>query len=311
MKKRAVIGIDVGGTSVSIGVITEQAEILEVVKYPQVYTKCGIWLVQLIEELQKMKSKISEDVEIIAMGIGARGHVDFKGQRLVSSSVMEVSDDFELCKILQSEFEIPVYIDNDVKAAASGELLFGAGKKYKDFICYNVGTGIAAAVIQDGKLVRGKNNNAGEIGYDLLLKPEPGYQWRGLEELASGQGFASLTSHYKNAQEVFEACRRHETEAARITETALYVLAASVINMNHLLDPEIFVFTGGVASDSWFFEKLKNKILELSELIKEKEIPQMMISEFAGKHNGPYGPAGVAFYGILRSTHKRSGENKY
>lgn len=303
MKKRAVIGIDVGGTSVSIGVITEQAEILEVVRYPQVYIKCGVWLVHLIEEVQKLKNKIPEDIEVIAIGIGARGHVDFKGQRLVSSSVMEMSDDFGLCQTLQCKFEIPVYIDNDVKAAASGELLFGAGKKYKDFICYNVGTGIAAAVIQDGRLVRGKNNNAGEIGCDLLLRPEPGIRYKGLEELASGQGFAALTSHYKDAREVFEACRRGETEAEEVTETALYVLAASVINMNHLLDPEIFVFTGGVASDSWFFEKLKNKVSELSGLIKEKEIPQMMISEFAGKHNGPYGPAGVAFYGILRSTH--------
>lgn len=311
MKKRAVIGIDVGGTSVSVGVITEQAEILEVIKYPQVYTKSSIWLEHLTEELWKLKNKIPENVEVMAMGIGARGHVDFKNQRLVSSSVMEVADDFELCQSLQQEFKLPVYMDNDVKAAASGELLFGAGKKYKDFICYNVGTGIAAAVIQDGRLVRGKNNNAGEIGYDLLLKPEPGHEWKGLEALASGQGYAALTSHYKNAQEVFEACRRHEKEAETITETALYVLAASVINMNHLLDPEIFVFTGGVISDSWFFEKLKNKVSELSELIKEKEIPQMMISEFAGKHNGPYGPAGVAFYGILRSAHKKSGENKY
>ena len=50
MKKKAVIGIDVGGTSVSIGVITEQAEILEVIKYPQIYTNSGIWLVQLIED---------------------------------------------------------------------------------------------------------------------------------------------------------------------------------------------------------------------------------------------------------------------
>ena len=311
MKKKAVIGIDVGGTSVSIGVITEQAEILEVIKYPQIYTNSGIWLAQLIEELWKLKNKISKDIDIIAIGIGARGHVDFKSQRLISSSVMEVLDGFELCQDLQYEFGIPVYIDNDVKAAASRELLFGAGKKYKDFICYNVGTGIAVAAIQDGRLIRGKNNNAGEIGYDLLLKPEPGTEYKGLEALASGQGFSTLTNHYKNAQEVFEACCRHESEAEAITETALYVLSASVINISHLLDPEIFVFTGGVASDSWFFERLKNKVSELSELLKEKEIPKMMISDFAGKQNGPYGPAGVAFYGVLRSNYKKSEENKY
>ena len=61
------------------------------------------------------------------------------------------------------------------------------------------------------------------------------------------------------------------------------------------LNPEIFVFTGGVASNSWFFERLKNKVSELSELLKEKEVSKMMISDFAGKGNGSYGPAGVAF----------------
>ena len=84
-----------------------------------------------------------------------------------------------------------------------------------------------------------------------------------------------MTNHYKNAQEVFEACRKQESDA--ITETALYVLSASVINIRH------------------FFERLKNKVSELSELLKEKEVSKMMISDFAGKGNGSYGPAGVAF----------------
>ena len=245
MKKKAVIGIDVGGTSVSIGVITEQAEILEVIKYPQIYTNSGIWLAQLIEELWKLKNKISKDIDIIAIGIGARGHVDFKSQRLISSSVMEVLDGFELCQDLQYEFGIPVYIDNDVKAAASGELLFGAGKKYKDFICYNVGTGIAVAAIQDGRLIRGKNNNAGEIGYDLLLKPEPGTEYKGLEALASGQGFSTLTNHYKNAREVFEACCRHESEAESNNRNSIICVISICDQYKPFVDPEILFYWWG------------------------------------------------------------------
>jgi len=64
--------VDVGETSVSIGVITEHAGILELIKYPQIYTNSGIWLVQLIEELWKLKNKIAENVDIIAIGIGER-----------------------------------------------------------------------------------------------------------------------------------------------------------------------------------------------------------------------------------------------
>ena len=305
MKKRGVIGVDVGGTSVSVGIITETAEVIEVIKYAQVHTKSSIWTEKLIEKIEELRQKNYQDVEIIAIGIGSRGHVDFVSQKLISSSVMEVEKNFDLCRILKERFEIPVYIDNDVKAAASGELFFGIGTKYRTFICYNVGTGIAAAVIQDGQLIRGKNNNAGEIGNDLLLKPELYGRYEGLEEIASGQGItakAKKKTKYKTTKEIMEACRKKEKTACEIIDRAIYVLAASVINMNHLLEPDLFVFTGGVVSDDWFFETLKEKVAELSEILNENESIKMVRSEFIGKENGPYGPAGVAFYGMLHST---------
>jgi len=99
-----------------------------------------------------------------------------------------------------------------------------------------------------------------------------------------------------------EACRKKEKTACEIRDRAIYVLAASVINMNHLLEPDLFVFTGGVVSDDWFFETLKEKVAELSEILNENESIKMVRSEFIGKENGPYGPAGVAFYGMLHST---------
>lgn len=137
MKKRGVIGVDVGGTSVSVGIITETAEVIEVIKYAQVHTKSSIWTEKLIEKIEELRQKNYQDVEIIAIGIGSRGHVDFVSQKLISSSLMEVEKNFDLCRILKERFEIPVYIDNDVKAAASGELFFGIGKKYRNFkSCY-------------------------------------------------------------------------------------------------------------------------------------------------------------------------------
>lgn len=61
MKKRGVIGVDVGGTSVSVGIITETAEVIEVIKYAQVHTKSSIWTEKLIEKIEELRQKNYQD----------------------------------------------------------------------------------------------------------------------------------------------------------------------------------------------------------------------------------------------------------
>ncbi|MCI9105503.1 MAG: ROK family protein [Lachnospiraceae bacterium] len=291
MKQKTVLGIDIGGTKVGIGLVTNKGKIWDSLRYPQRYCDIEEWTEELSEKIQELLERNALEVEVTAIGVGSRGHVDFRNQRLLSTTIMKVTPGFDLCGRLKNQFGLPVYIDNDVKAAACGELLFGAGIQFQDFVCYNVGTGIAAAVVVNGKLVRGKGNNAGEIGYDLLAGPASDSSFRDLESQASGRGIERVTG--MPAAVVFDKARNGGRRAEEAVDRVLYLLSASVVNIAHLLDPQLFTFVGGVVSDPWFFDRLQRNVRAMTG---QGWRFQLQVSNLGVDKIGILGAAGVALY---------------
>ncbi len=297
-----------------VGLVSECGEIISSIRYPQRY--CGIeeWTSELISHIDSFLLQKGKNMDMEAIGIGSRGHVDYQVQKLLQSTIMNVSPGFDLCGMLKERFKVPVYIDNDVKSAACGEIMFGTGKRCRNFACYNIGTGIAVSVVLGGKLVRGQHNNAGEICGDLLWNGTNDEEIKGLEELASGKGMENeakflLKSFPKSVlnrpdrivttQNILMASRDESDELASfVVNRALYVLAASIINIQHLLDLEVFVLLGGVASDSWFLEQLRKEIKRLSHKIKDSSEPRIKVSSIGAGDIGLVGAASVAFYGM-------------
>ena len=309
-----MLGIDVGGTKVCAGLVSEYGEILSLIRYPQKYCTIEEWTEELTAHVDPFLAQKGRNIDIKAIGVGPRGHVDYKAQKLLQSTIMNVSPEFDLCSVLKEHFHVPAYIDNDVKSAACGEIMFGVGKKFRNFACYNIGTGIAVSIVLEGKLVRGKNNNAGEICGDLLWGGINNKEIKGLEELASGRGMENevkfLLKEFPRSvlnrpdrmivtRNILTACRDEGDELASfVVNRALYVLAASIINIQHLLDLEIFVLVGGVASDTWFLEQLKKEIKRLSEEVRDASEPQIQVSSIGAGVIGLVGAASVAFYGM-------------
>lgn len=311
MEKEAVLGIDAGGTKVCIGLVSEQGKILDSIRYPQRYSSAEIWIEKLLEQIQILLTSTNEVIRIKAAGLGLRGHVDFKTQKLLSTSIMEVMPAFDLCGVLRKRLGVPVYIDNDVKAAAHREIMFGIGRWCKNFACYNIGTGIAVSIILDGCLIRGENNNIGEISEDIFYISGEEKSIEKLEEIASGQGItneakrllkaypcSSLSKSGENmqTQDVVMACRQKDPLAQFIVNRALDVLAASIVNIKHLLDLEAFVFIGGVVSDSWFWECLQEKVKKLFHAAGNNWLPQLEISDSVRRKSEILGAASLAFH---------------
>lgn len=309
-----MLGIDVGGTKVCVGLVSEQGKIVSSIRYPQRYCPIEGWTSELISHIDSFLLQKGRNMDIEAIGIGSRGHVDYREQKLLRSTIMNVSPGFDLCRILKEYFHVPVYIDNDVKSAACGEIMFGAGKKYQNFACYNIGTGIAVSVVLEGKMVRGQHNNAGEICGDLLWNGMDNKEIKGLEELASGKGMENETKFLLKSfprsvlnrqdrtittRNILLAYRDESDELASfVVNRALYVLAASIINIQHLLDLEAFVLLGGVVSDAWFLEQLEKEIKRLSHEIKDESAPRIKASSIGPGDIGLVGAASVAFYGM-------------
>ncbi len=266
--ERVVLGIDVGGTKVCVGVVTEDGRVVEKQRYPHRNVPVEEWTKELMAQTDALLERCGMRDRIAAVGIGCRGNVDHRSQRLLATTIMKLSPEFDFCRALRSRYGRPVYIDNDVKAVACAEIVFGAGRECGDFVCYNVGTGIAVASVAEGRLIRGRDNNAGEISTDYLPGGRDGEAAPGLEAAASGRGIEdqarALLNAYPDsalaaqgetlaARDVLAACREGDPLAGKVVGRALYMLAASAVNIRHLLNPERFVFVGGVISDPWFF----------------------------------------------------------
>lgn len=308
--EKVVLGVDAGGTKVCAGLVTERGRVVDSLRYPQRYCDIGEWTQELLEHTDRLLEK--NGLPVAAIGIGSRGYVDYRRQRLLSASTMDVIPGFDLCGRIGSRYGCRAYIDNDVKAVACAELIFGCGRECGNFICYNVGTGIAAAVVAGAKLVRGEHNNAGEIGSDVICRQDADTVHCGLEGAASGQGIGREAARRLadwpesalnrcvrpiTAKDVINAGREGDGLAEAVTDNAVHMLAMSVVGLRHLLDPDRFIFVGGVVSDPWFFERLKSRIRELSLEMGEEWSAGLRISRFGAEYAGLLGAAGVALYG--------------
>lgn len=147
------IGIDLGGTKILTGLVNKgNGEVLYSIKQKTGKEKDAETIVE------KLKLSIKELLEtshfdiaqIDSIGIGAPGQVDRDKGILVSAPNLNC-ENLNLKAIMEREFYIPTFIGNDVEIATLGEMKFGAGKDYNDFVCIFVGTGIGSGIACDGK----------------------------------------------------------------------------------------------------------------------------------------------------------------
>ena len=163
------IGIDLGGTKILAGVVdTEKGLVIETAKKRTKKLEADFIVQRIIETVEKAICKAQVPVsQISSIGIGAAGQVDRKNGILLAAPNLNCFD-VELKKILEEHFNIPTFVGNDVEVATLGELKFGSGVGYNNFVCIFVGTGIGSGIISDGKHLKGATGTAGEIGHIIV-----------------------------------------------------------------------------------------------------------------------------------------------
>lgn len=264
------VGIDIGGTNVEIGILNAQGDILgkESIKTE---SKKGaedtfnrIWN-KTKELAEKLKIKV-EGIE--AIGLGIPGPV-------VNNSVVKIAanfswnNDFPAKDLMEKVTGKPVKVGNDVKVIALGETLFGAGKGYKNSITIPIGTGIAAGIIIDGKILEGAGGAAGEFGHVVVNKEgyKCGCGLTGcLETYCSATGIVRegrrrLELNKNNAlyeviggdlekleaKHIFDLAKKGDKFSSEIVDFFCEKLAEGVGMLLNIINPEIIIFTGGVA----------------------------------------------------------------
>ncbi len=169
---RLAIGVDFGGTKVLAGVI--DVETGKVLGTGKKRTRAGDNSDRLMDRIYDVCDAAMKDAKvdidkIAGIGVGIAGQVDAERGLLVGTANLSRSVvDLPMADRLRERYGVQAEIRNDVQIAAVGEMTFGAGQGVDSFVCIFVGTGIGGAIIQQGKLVGGATNNAGELGHTTV-----------------------------------------------------------------------------------------------------------------------------------------------
>lgn len=163
------IGIDLGGTTVKIGVVDDRYKIIATTEMPTADCRTPEALANVvIEGTRKLieDNKLSRK-DISFIGMGCPGEIDTeKGVALAADNLP--IDNIPFAKLLTDAFGASAMLDNDANCAAWGEHMAGVSKGYKNIVTVTLGTGIGGGIIVDGKLLHGQENHAGEIGHMVI-----------------------------------------------------------------------------------------------------------------------------------------------
>lgn len=249
------LGIDIGGTKTAAVAIGADGELSDQVRMPTGFGAEAVVATALrtVERMTELAGVTAS--AFTSIGIGIPGAVDSRTGR-VAHAVNLGLEGLELGSRLTDRLGVEVRVENDVKAAALGAhhlLGVGDGIRAHSMAYLNLGTGLAAGIVLDGRLLRGGQGVAGEIGH-IPVDPE-GAQCscgqRGcLETIASGTAIARTwpTKHPLPARSLFEAADAGDDRAIVVRERFLTGVAAAVRLLALTADVDAIVIGGGLAA---------------------------------------------------------------
>lgn len=268
------IGIDFGGTTIKSGLVVD-GKILH--RGEPIDTPALDGPPQVVDALVDLVGKLGEHgIPPVAIGIGLPGLVNHTTGIVHELTNVPGWDEVPLRQIMQDRTGLPVSVENDAKAMAFGEWKYGAARNARDVVCITLGTGVGGALILDGRLYRGANFAAGEIGHmsiDYRGRPGPYGNFGGFEEYIGNQQIAA------RAQERFREAGRdlklEECSPRRLSEMANAgdpiakqmwedlgdELGAALASVVWIINPDTIVIGGGVAkAGDLLFEPARRSI---------------------------------------------------
>lgn len=275
--KKYVFGVDIGGTTVKLGLFDMNANVLEKWEIPSVTANGGERILPDVAE--SIKAKLAElDIaldEVVGVGIGAPGPIDAQGV-VYRTANLGWDTVFSIPEAFQKELDLPVMAGNDANVAALGEMWQGGGKGYKDLVVVTLGTGVGGGIICNGQMVTGANGAGGEIGHMHVEDNETeecGCHNIGcLEQYSSATGIVRLArkrlekdsepsvlrDRELSAKAVFDAVKFGDKVAIEVAEQFGQYLGKGLASIAAVVNPEVFVIGGGVSkAGEVLFEYIK------------------------------------------------------
>lgn len=270
MPKEFIIAIDLGGTNLKISIIDlnyniRRKELLSTRRFSR--------REDLILAIESGIRKIMQEANlkqgsILGLGLGLPGPVDAKKGIVHFFPNIPGWREVKLKNILQRRLRFPVFIDNDAKLMALAEYKLGNAKNFKNALCITLGTGVGGGLILAGRLYRGEDNAAGEIGHLPINEKGPRCNCGGTACLESYVGNIRITNKTKkifakkvSLENLSLLAKRKNKKAINIWLEVGEHLGVALTGVINLLNLDAVVIGGGVAdAGKILFDKIKETV---------------------------------------------------
>ena len=322
MKK--IIGIDIGGTKISVVLAVNHGDDIEFLDKAVFLTKVCDGFDNTIENLFKHIDEIAErnhiDFRDVTIGISCGGPLDSQKGLILSPPNLVGWKNVNIVEIMRQRYGIEVFLQNDANAGVLAEWLWGAGRGHENVVFLTFGTGLGAGLILGGQLYLGSNGMAGEVGHIRLERMGPtGYGKSGsFEGFCSGNGISQLAKSMVlqklqmgetvdfcpdinqlekiTAERLFKAAKKGDPDAIEIVKVCGKYLGKGLSILIDVLNPQVIILgTIFVHNHDILYPSMKAAINE--EAIRKSSGVCEIMPAALGSQLGDYASVTTAIYG--------------
>ena len=301
------IGVDIGGMSVKIGLVSADGKIIsqervKTANTPEKVVRDVVKITIFLLEANDLKQ-----TDLLGIGIGCPGAVN-SDQGVVDFLPNLGWEKVELVKMLKKHFDLPIKISNDANVATLAETLYGSAKGYNSAIMFTLGTGVGGGIVIDKKLYEGGHSRGAELGHiTLFLGGLPCTCGRNgcVECYTSATALINQTKtamqqnkrtkmwefvgddiNKVDGKTAFECAKLGDKEANKVVDSYVCYLGESMLNMFNIFRPEVFILGGGIsAQGDYLVDKLKKYCEKFDygyKMAPKTEIKVAMLGNDAG-----------------------------
>lgn len=264
MKKKSLVGVDVGGTKIHIARI-EQDKVVAEMRIP---TAAARNRDEIVNDLSDGISDILTP-DVLGIGIGVPGLVDVHSGTIRNVLNIPAWKDLPIREKLQNSLGLPVYVGNDANCFALGEKFFGKAREFNNIVALALGTGVGAGVIINNQLYAGNCSLAGEFGGIKYLQSE-------YENYCSGKFF--LHNYQIDAKTLAERAARNEPVALQAFSEFGKHVSHLIQTILYSVAPDVIIIGGSLSMAFPFFEKGMLESLSAFSHIQALESTKIVVS---------------------------------
>ena len=263
-----VVGIDIGATSLDVAVLRPDLSVLaQHGEFADVRQGPGVVLARVLVLMRELLARCNLSAkDVLGIGIGVPGPVNFAAGQLVNPPLMPAWDSFSIRDFLREEYAAPVFVDNDVNLMALGEL-WRLQRSLTNFLVIKVGTGIGCGIVCHGEVYRGAAGSAGDVGHICVDQEGPRCHCGNVgcvEAMAAGPAITRMASEaagkgesealakalrargHLEAVDVGEASRAGDAAANAIVQHAGKLIGQMLASVVNFFNPSHIFIGGGI-----------------------------------------------------------------